>query len=55
MTPLHRESIWLALDADLVRDLEALARIRGVTKHDVASLALKPGIEAMRASPKVPR
>ena len=40
-----RESIAIGLDADLVRELDACAKARGVTRHEAARICLRLGIE----------
>ncbi len=46
-----RESIWIGLDAALVRGLDALAKAKGITRHDAARLALRRGLEIAARSP----
>jgi predicted transcriptional regulator len=43
-----RESIWVALDEDLVRALDELAKRRGVTRHEIARIALRLGADEIR-------
>jgi predicted transcriptional regulator len=51
----HRESLWLHIPDDLLGQLDALAKARGVTRHDIARLALRLGTEAMRGVRRDPR
>jgi len=42
------ESLWLRLDADLLRQIDALAAAKGITRHEAARVALRLGIEITR-------
>ena len=43
-----RESIAIGLDADVLRELDALARVAGGSRHDVVRVALKVGLALLR-------
>jgi metal-responsive CopG/Arc/MetJ family transcriptional regulator len=43
-----RESLWLHVDEELLRQLDALAASKGVTRHELARIAMRLGVEAMR-------
>ena len=43
-----RQSLWIALDDDLVRALDQLATAKRITGHELARIALRLGVEAMR-------
>jgi predicted transcriptional regulator len=43
-----RESLWIALDDDLVRFLDALAKSKGVTRHEAARIVLRVGVELLQ-------
>ncbi len=43
-----RETLALPVDADLVRELDAIAKALGVSRHEAARVALSLGVEAMR-------
>jgi predicted transcriptional regulator len=43
-----RESLWIALDGDLVRALDDLAKAKGITRHEAARVALRLGLELVR-------
>lgn len=45
---MTRESLWIALDTDLVRFLDAMARAKGVTRHEAASIVLRLGVELLQ-------
>jgi hypothetical protein len=43
-----RESLWIALDADTVSAIDALARAKGITRHDAGRILLRLGIELVK-------
>ena len=51
----HHESLWLHLDPDLLRDLDALARTKGITRHEAARVAMRLGVEMVRRRAEGPR
>jgi hypothetical protein len=42
-----RESLWLHVDEELLRNLDGLAARQGVTRHELARIAMRLGVEQM--------
>jgi hypothetical protein len=40
-----RESIALAVDDSLLRELDSIAKARGITRHEAARICLRLGVE----------
>jgi predicted transcriptional regulator len=50
-----RESMWIALDHELLRGLDALARELNVTRHDACRVAMRRGLKVVVATqPSLP-
>jgi metal-responsive CopG/Arc/MetJ family transcriptional regulator len=45
---MTRESLWIALDEELVRELDALAKAKGITRHEAARIVLRLGVELLQ-------
>ena len=45
---MTRESLWIALDDDLVRFLDAVAREKKTTRHEAARIVLRVGVELLQ-------
>jgi metal-responsive CopG/Arc/MetJ family transcriptional regulator len=43
-----RETIGLQIDEELLRQIDALAAAKGITRHEAARVALRLGIEITR-------
>jgi hypothetical protein len=44
----QRESLWISIDADLLREIDALAKAKNVPRHDAARVLLRLGVEILQ-------
>lgn len=43
-----RESLWIGIDDELLRELDAIAAAKGITRHEAARVAIRLGVELVR-------
>ncbi len=48
-----RETLAVIVEGDLLREITALAKARGLSKHEIARVCLGLGLEAMAAARSV--
>jgi hypothetical protein len=43
----HRESLWIYVDDELLRNIDGLAKRMSVTRHELGRIAMRLGVEQM--------